>query len=217
MKKTTLLLFAFACLLHTCAQAKDKYKKYRYNPKKNRRYDDFLFAGVRADLMLHAVPIGNELIYSTSFIRRLYFGFNLGADDGVTSDTYGYNQPNVKNYHLQVYTGGFNLQYVLHHSEHFDCSVHFLGALEELRLCSYSSSSFLNPDGYHTIAYNDFWSLRPMVTMEFKRFAIAGAYNFLLQDVNFGQTTAAYGNITDFEGPQISAWFAIKDAHRHQW
>ncbi len=177
------------------------------------------FSGGLAAMIAGKAPLGGfELLVSGNLLNGwLLAGVNAGVYKGESPDSYDYTIPNAA-YKYREYNIGVNLGARLVYTDNFQLTVHAMAGAEALALGYKDTSGDCHCGHYHNLLTDNFWYVRPVVSLNNRRnFTVTASYNFLFNDDLFSNTKPAFGdNASDFDGPVLSLiWITDRKYHYH--
>lgn len=174
----------------------------------------YIHAGLGMSVSAGTPMDGLDLLVAGD-LRGVLLGVNTNVYAGNSSNTYGYNFPNVK-YTLRKYCLGANVGTRLVYSDNFVLSVHCLFGEEFFHLGKRDSIDGKKYGRYVSLGSQDFFYIRPAIGITNRRnFSLMASYDFLFTDNVFGSGKMAFGsNPTAFNGPELSV-FWLTNRHRY--
>lgn len=190
----------------------------------DREYGDgnYVYLGVASGLQANTLLLGFDGMYSGSIGRRFLLGANFTALGGETKNSYSYSADGRKFYYSSC-SVGFNVGERLDIGKNYDFSIHLLFG-PEMVFFSGGKEESCRCTLYKILASDNLWFVRPGLTYRYKdNFAVSGFYNFSFANTASGQQQLAFGNASDFDGPElVLMWNTTHHNrfchyHEHHW
>lgn len=177
------------------------------------------FSGGLAAMIAGKAPLGGfELLTSGNLLNGwLLAGVNAGIYSGESPDNYDYTIANAA-YKYRAYNIGVNLGARLVYTDNFQLTIHAMAGAETLAFGYKDTSGDCHCGRYHNLLTDNFWYVRPVVSLNNRRnFTVTASYNFLFNDDLFSNSKPAFGdNASDFDGPVLSViWITDRKYHYH--